>query len=273
VSGRPLGDVRIVTIALNAPGPVAASKLRAAGATITKVEPPTGDPMHRYCRGWYDELHDGIAVHRIDLKTDEGRTLMRGFLADADFFLASQRPSALQRLGLDADTLLAEDSPVNHLRWLNIVGECAQPEVPGHDLTYLAKAGLLGHEIPRALFADVLAAENAVTAALLLLRQPPRSRAQVGLYDSLAPLVAMKRHGLTGRGEWLGGRLPAYGVYEARDGRIAIAALETHFRERLYRLLDLPIDADLRGTFLTRTAADWETWATTHDLPLAAISD
>jgi crotonobetainyl-CoA:carnitine CoA-transferase CaiB-like acyl-CoA transferase len=268
-----LQDIHIVTIALNAPGPVAASKLRAAGATITKVEPPGGDPMQRYCRGWYDELHDGVTVHRLDLKTDEGRASMRAFLADADLFLASQRPSALQRLALHADSLLAPDSALNHLRWLNIVGERRRPEVPGHDLTYLAKAGLLGREIPRALFADVLAAENAFAAALLLLRQPPGSRAEVGLYDSLAPLAAMKRHGLTGPGAWLGGKLPAYGIYDAREGRIAIAALETHFRERLYRLLDLAIDSDLGDAFLTKTAAEWEAWADRHDLPLVAISD
>ena len=273
MNDRPLDDVRVVTIALNAPGPVAASKLRDAGATITKVEPPAGDPMQTYCRGWYDELHAGIAVHRVDLKTGEGRAEMHGFLARADLFLASQRPSALRRLGLDADTLLAGDSLLNHLRCLNIVGEGQQPEVPGHDLTYLAKAGLLGHEIPRALFADVLAAENAFAAALLLLRQPPGSCALVGLYDSLAPLAAMKRHGLTGHGAWLGGKLPAYGIYAARDGRIAIAALETHFRERLYRLLDLPLDSDLREAFLPRTVAEWETWANAHDLPLVAISD
>jgi crotonobetainyl-CoA:carnitine CoA-transferase CaiB-like acyl-CoA transferase len=268
-----LQGTHVVTIALNAPGPVAASKLRAAGAKVTKVEPPAGDPMHRYCRDWYDELHDGIRVQRIDLKTDDGRALMHGLLADAHLFLASQRPSALQRLGLDADVLLAHDSPVNHLRWLNIVGECEQPEVPGHDLTYLAKAGLLGPEIPRALFADVLAAENAVTAALLLLRQPPGSRAQVGLYDSLAPLIAMKRHGLTGPGAWLGGRVPAYGIYDARDGRIAIAALETHFRERVYELLSLPLDSHLRDAFQARSMEEWETWAATHDLPLVAIRD
>jgi crotonobetainyl-CoA:carnitine CoA-transferase CaiB-like acyl-CoA transferase len=273
VTGRPLHDVRIVTIALNAPGPLAASKLRAAGATVTKIEPPGGDPMFTHCGGWYDELHEGVRVHRIDLKSTEGRDRMRDLLADADLFLASQRPSALQRLGLDAETLLAEHSPLKHLRWLNIVGERDRPEVPGHDLTYLAQAGLLGREIPRALFADVLAAENAFAAALLLLREPAGSRAVVGLYDSLAPLAAMRHHGLTANGALLGGGFPAYGTYDARDGRIAIAALEPRFRERLYRLLELPPDSDLRDIARTRTAAEWEAWAATHDLPITAIAD
>jgi crotonobetainyl-CoA:carnitine CoA-transferase CaiB-like acyl-CoA transferase len=267
----PLTSIRVVTIALNAPGPVAASKLRDAGATVLKVEPPTGDPLEGYVPGWYHELHDGIAIERVDLKSGEGRTRMRELLADADLFLASQRPAALARLGLDADTLLNPNSRLNHLRWLNIVGELDAPEIPGHDLTYLAKAGLLGSEIPRSVFADVLAGEHAFATALLLLRQPPGSRAQVGLYDSLAPLVAPLKHGLTGPGRLLGGQLPAYGIYETRDGRIAIAALEPHFRRRLYDELQLPIDAELAATFATRSAREWEAWAIERDLPIAAL--
>lgn len=267
----PLDGIRIVTMALNAPGPVAASKLRHAGASVFKVEPPTGDPLESFAPGWYRELHDGLTVERMDLKSAEGGLRIRTLLANADLFLASQRPSALARLGLDADTLLHPQSRLNHLRWLNLVGEIDHPEIPGHDLTYLARAGLLGTELPKTVFADVLAAEHAFATVLLLLRQPPGSRAQVGLYDSLAPLVAPLRHGLTGPGTILGGGLPAYGVYETREGRIAIAALEPHFRKRLYDELQLPFDAELAGTFATRTATDWERWATTKDLPIVAI--
>ena len=266
-----LEGIRVVTIALNAPGPVAAAKLRDTGAAVIKVEPPGGDPMAHFCPGFYNELHHGLTVERIDLKSEDGAQKMRSLLATADLFLASQRPSALSRLGLDADTLLAASSPLNHLRWLNIVGERAHPEVPGHDLTYLAKAGLLGQDVPRALFADVLAAENAFSTALLLLRQPKGSRAEVGLYDSLDPLVAMLRHGLTGPGRLLGGATPVYAIYDAREDRIAVAALEPHFRRRLYEALQLPPESNLADVFKTRTAADWETWATGLDLPIAAV--
>lgn len=258
-------------MALNAPGPVAASKLRRAGATVVKVEPPTGDPLEGYVPGWYRELHDSVTVERLDLKTAAGGSRMRALLADADLLLASQRPSALQRLGLDADTLLHPASRLAHLRWLNIVGDLDDVEVPGHDLTYLAKAGLLGSELPRTIFADVLAAENAFATALLLLRQAPGARAQVGLFDSLQPLVAPLRHGLTGPGTLLGGQLSAYGVYDAREGRVAVAALEPHFRRRLYAALDLPIDSDLTGVFVTRSAREWEAWALSQDLPIVAL--
>jgi alpha-methylacyl-CoA racemase len=269
----PLQDIHVVTMALNAPGPIAAARLRAAGAAVTKVEPPSGDPLEGYCPGWYREMHDGITVERIDLKSAAGATRMRDLLGKADLFLASQRPSALGRLGLDADSLLSPHSRVNHLRWLNIVGELEAPEVPGHDLTYLAKAGLLGQEIPRSVFGDVLAGERAFATALLLLRQPPGSRAQVGLYDTLATPAAARSHGLTGPGNMLGGAVPAYGLYETREGRIAVAALERHFHTRLYEELGLPAASDLTAVFRTRTATEWEHWALERDLPLTVVRD
>ena len=213
----PLHGVRVVTIAVNVPGPLAASQLRAQGAEVIKVEPPDGDPLAAFSPGLYAQLADGMRVERLDLKSADGRTAMHALLQEADLFLASQRPSALARLGLDRETLLSAESAHPRLRWLNIVGEEERPEIPGHDLTYLAKAGLLGSDMPKTLVADVLGAEHAFATALLLLRQPPGASATVGLFDSLAPLVAILTNGLTGTNGIVGGRLPAYGLYHARS--------------------------------------------------------
>ena len=257
-------------MALNTPGPLAVSRLRDEGASVVKVEPPEGDPLHASCASWYAELHREITVERLDLKQDNGRTRMVHLLRDADLFVASQRPSALGRLQLDAETLLSSRIGAVRLRHLNIVGELTRPEVPGHDLTYLARAGLLGGEMPKTLMADVLGSERAFSAALLLLRQPPGARAEVGLYDSLAPLIAPLRHGLTKSDGILGGGLPAYGIYEARVGRVAVAALEPHFRARLYEELGLEMSSELTEIFKTRTASAWEEWALERDLPISA---
>jgi crotonobetainyl-CoA:carnitine CoA-transferase CaiB-like acyl-CoA transferase len=268
-----LAGTRVVSIALNAPGPLAAAQLRQHGASVLKVEPPAGDPLRTNSPSWYAELHEGIPVEMLDLKTEAGRRRMHEALGDADLFLASQRPSALVRLGLDADTLLATGQPFSRLRHLNIVGEIDHPEIAGHDLTYLGRAGLLGIEVPLTLMADVIGSERAFAAALLLLAQPPGARGQLGLYDSLAPLVAPFRHGLTQRGGLLGGGLPAYGIYAAREGRVAVAALETHFRAHLYEALDLPRGSDLTAAFKARTAAEWEAWAIERDLPIVAVAE
>jgi alpha-methylacyl-CoA racemase len=266
-----LRGVRVASIALNLPGPLAASYLRDAGAHIIKIEPPSGDPLAALCPTWYAELHDRVVVERIDLKNEAGQTRMRAILADTDLLLSSQRPAALVRLGLDAATLLAPRARTASLRCLNIVGERARPEVAGHDLTYLARAGLLGSEVPRTLIADVLGAERVFATALLLMQRPAGTSIEVGLFDSLAPLMAAQTHHLTGPGSILGGGLPAYGIYDAREGRVAVAALEPHFRAGLYAALGLPDGTSLRDAFRNMSADEWEAWAEARDLPIAKL--
>lgn len=256
-------------MAQNVPGPVAVARAVAEGAHAIKIEPPWGDPLEQLCKPWYDELHAQIRIERIDLKSPAGIARLKPWLQDADVFLASHRPSALARLGLDRDSL-ARDLP--HLRHVNIVGDTANPEEPGHDLTYQARAGLLRREMPLTLIADMAGAERAHAAIKDVMREPGSSRV-VGLYDALRDLAAPLHYGLTVTGGHLGGGNPAYRVYGTRDGAIAVGALEPHFRARLYEGLGLADGADPSSVFATRTAIEWEQWAAARDLPLVAVRD
>src|SRR5262245_5601511 len=96
----PLHGIRILSLALNLPGPAALMRCRRLGATCTKLEPPGGDPMGRYNPAAYAELHEGVKVLQTDLKTPEGQQLLQRELARSDVLLTSFRPSALARLGL-----------------------------------------------------------------------------------------------------------------------------------------------------------------------------
>lgn len=257
----------IVTMAQNVPGPVAVARLVAGGASAIKIEPPSGDPLEGFCKPWYDELHAGITVVRVDLKTVDGRRALTDLLGSAGVFVASHRPAALERLGLDAASL-AQRFPL--LRHLNIVGDTAHPDTPGHDVTYQGQAGLLDGGLPRTLLADLFGAERAHAAVLEMLHAGPGGRRVVGLFDSLNTLTAPLRYGLTAPGGLLGGGNAAYGVYAAASGRVAVGALEPHFRERLYAALGLADGSPLTDIFKTKTAAEWEQWAATRDIPLTA---
>lgn len=264
-----LAGLRLVSLALNVPGPVAVARLVGEGATATKIEPPAGDPLATYSRAWYEALHAGVAVATVDLKTADGRRLLDRRLADADVLLTSQRPAALARLGLSADAL-ASRHPT--LRAVAIVGDGAAPDAPGHDLTYQAAAGLVQTSLPSTLVADLAGAERVVSAVLLVLQERPGARRVVGLRDVLDGFAAPRRHGLTVTGGPLGGGDPAYGIYASRDGHVAVAALEPHFRQRLYDALALPVGTPLAAAFLARTSAEWDVFARTHDLPLRAVA-
>ena len=265
-----LDGIRVVTIAQNLPGPLAVARLREAGASVVKIEPPAGDPFLALSPAWHAELHDGITIERLDLKSEVGNARVRMLLENAHLFVASQRPSTLKRLGLDAESLRGRCAS---LRMLRIVGSLRDPESAGHDLTYQAEAGLVADAMPRTLAADVMGSERAFSAALMLLRMPPGSTMDVGLVESLDPLIASLRHGLTTPNGTLGGGAPRYRVYSTKAGRVAVAALESHFEARLYERLELPVNSDPSSRFLERTAVEWEGWARQHDLPIVAVRD
>jgi alpha-methylacyl-CoA racemase len=271
-----LDGLAVVTMALNLPGPAACARLRDLGATVTKVEPPAGDPLETYCASWYRRLHAGIAVERLDLKTLVGRGALRDLLERADLLVTAQRPSALARLGLSPEMLAAKHPRLCHVA---ITGHAApDQEIPGHDLTYLALHGLLAPPaMPITLFADMAGAERAVSTALALVIARDRTgrgaAAEAPLEDGARALAEPLLEGLTRPGALLGGGLAGYNVYATRSGWIAVAALEPHFAQALARELDLEeltVEA-LRGRFMTDTAAAWESWAQAHDLPLVAL--
>jgi crotonobetainyl-CoA:carnitine CoA-transferase CaiB-like acyl-CoA transferase len=273
-----LQGVKIVSLALNVPGPVAAARLTKLGADVTKVEPPSGDATKTVAPAWYESLCKGQTVLRLDLKTSDGRAKLDELLARADLLLASFRPSALQRLGLDWESL-----HVRHpkLCFAGIVGYLAPlQERTGHDLTYQCDLGLLRPpQMPPSLFIDLAGAERAVSMALALLNRAARAGdagcAWVSLHECARDLAEPLKAGLTSSNGVLGGGYPLYGFYRASDGWIAIAALEPHFAERLLSELGLK-KADrtaLERIFLQRKAASWEKWAAELDLPLVAVRE
>lgn len=271
-----LQGIKIVSLALNAPGPVAAARLTKLGAEVTKVEPPGGDATSRAAPAWYESLCRGQTVVRLDLKDPGGRAQLDSLLAKADLLLASFRPSALQRLGLDWESLHARHP---QLCFVGIIGYPAPlEERTGHDLTYQSDFGLLRPpEMPPTLFVDLAGAERAVSMALALLNRAARKGeagcAWVSLHECARDLAEPLAAGLTSAGGLLGGGYPLYGFYQTNDGWVAIAALEPHFAERLLSELGLKnaARAELEIIFLQRNAAEWESWAAERDLPLVAV--
>ncbi len=171
---QPLQGVRILSLALNLPGPAALMRLRQMGATCLKLEPPSGDPMRHYNQAAYDQMHEGIAVRKADLRTAEGQEVLQRELAETDVLMTSFRPSAFKKLGIDWETLQARYPALSQVAIVGSPGERA--EEPGHDLTYLAENGLVpGLELPATLYADMggslMVTEAVLQAPLHILRK------------------------------------------------------------------------------------------------------
>lgn len=282
---KPLRGVRVLSLALNLPGPAALLRLHRLGASCVKVEPPAGDPMQAYEAAAYAELHAGIRVLRLDLKHDTGRRRLERELARADVLLTSFRPSALARLGLDWKTLQRQYPTLSLVRIVG--GPGAKAEIPGHDLTYMAELDLVnGLDLPPTLFADMggaLMASEAVLQALLQRHQRGRgSQCEVALSDAAAWLALPRHWGLTRPGGAVGGAHAGYQVYACRDGRVAVAALEPHFAAALCDAAGLTLRSaqDLLRPATRAALADWfarqsraglDALAVQRDLPLHTL--
>jgi alpha-methylacyl-CoA racemase len=282
---KALRGVRVLSLALNVPGPSALMRLRAMGATCTKLEPPAGDPLGTYNRAAYETLHQGVKVLGVDLRTESGQKTIHRLLARTDILLTSFRPSGLAKLGLAWKPLHKLYPALSQVAIVGSYGERA--EEPGHDLTYMAENGLVdGLALPPTLYADMggsLMASEAVLAAALQQRNSSKGvYVEVALGAASAYLGLPRSWGMSMPGGAVGGGHAGYRMYPCLDGRVAVAALEPHFAAALCQAAGVTtID---RGTmmapgthqavadfFAGQTCRQLETLSTAQDIPLYTL--
>jgi crotonobetainyl-CoA:carnitine CoA-transferase CaiB-like acyl-CoA transferase len=284
-----LAGLRILSLALNLPGPAALMRCRRMGATCSKIEPPAGDPMGLYNATAYAELHEGVKVMTADLKTEAGLALLHKELDKTDVLLTSFRPSALAKLGLAWKELHARHPMLCQVSIVGAPGPGA--EEPGHDLTYLAQNGLVPSlELPATLYADmagsVMASEAVLQAALHLNARyqgegatPRGIHIEVALSDAAAYLGLPRHWGLTKPDGAVGGAHAGYRVYACKDGRVAVAALEPHFAAALcaqagasssdrHAMFARETHEAIAALMARRTCAELDAIAKAHDIPL-----
>jgi crotonobetainyl-CoA:carnitine CoA-transferase CaiB-like acyl-CoA transferase len=270
---KPLSGVRVTTLALNLPGPVAAARLRALGAEVLKIEPPGGDPMQALSPALYRAMHRGVTVQTLDLKTTAGRAALDARLQASDLLFTAFRPAALKRLGLERRGVSARHPHLNTVRIVGYPGRRAG--LAGHDLTFQAEAGLIDTaQLPSTLLADMTGALLAVEAALAALLQSRQQGRGVWLDVALSEAARFaavpRRLGITAPGQTLGGALPAYGVYRCADGLVAIAALEPHFAQKLQQAAQGGTRRHIAQWCRQHSAAQLMALAQQLDLPLWA---
>ena len=110
--------VRVLEIGLFVAGPYAGELLAHGGADVIKIEPITGDATR-----WNSTIVHGEGRHYIikargkrgapiNLRHPEGRKVVRELALRSDVLISNMRPGALNRLGLDYETLSAENERI-----------------------------------------------------------------------------------------------------------------------------------------------------------------
>ena len=285
-SSKPLRGVRVLSLALNLPGPAALMRLAHMGARCTKVNPPSGDPMQHYTPEGYDLLHTGVQHKMLDLKTTAGQAALHKLLPKTDVLLTSFRPSALSKLGLSWKVLHKQYPSLSLIEVVGAPGPLA--EIPGHDLTYQAEVGLVnGMDLPPSLFADMggaLMASEATLKALISLKTTGKgSRHEVALSSAAEWLALPRQLRMTTPDGAVGGAHAGYRVYACKNGRVAVAALEPHFAIRLCEAAGITLAHPVKDLFkpatrqaieaflASQTRAQLDKLATTKDIPLLTL--
>jgi crotonobetainyl-CoA:carnitine CoA-transferase CaiB-like acyl-CoA transferase len=110
----PLKGVKVIELGGFIAGPYAASLFAQFGADVIKVEPPgEGDPLRRWRKlhngtslWWYSLSRNKKSI-TLNLKSDEGRRILRALLEKADVLVENFRPGTLEGWGLGWEELSA----------------------------------------------------------------------------------------------------------------------------------------------------------------------
>jgi crotonobetainyl-CoA:carnitine CoA-transferase CaiB-like acyl-CoA transferase len=114
----PFEGVRVIELAQWVFVPVAGALIADWGGDVIRIEPPAGDPYRALMTQGIGSDTGGVNMSvalanrgkrsvALDLKTEGGMAVLHRLLETADIFLTNFRPGALQRLGLDAETVTA----------------------------------------------------------------------------------------------------------------------------------------------------------------------
>src|SRR5690606_2989282 len=264
-SSPPLDGVVVLDFSELLPGPFFTQSLVELGATVIRIErPPHGDKLAQLAPDVFTSVNRGKQRFMVDLRTEDGRAQVNAWLEKADVLVESYRPGVLGRYGLDYPTLQARHPRLIYVSLSGYGQDGVDAALPGHDINYLAAAGVLAlagdpEGPPQAAagvpVADLCGASYGLSALLAALFQRERTGRGQHLDVSLteAPLhwlnvrLAAMREG--GHRDTASQRAAleraAYGAFACRDGSyISIAALEDHIWANLVGVLDMGRFAD-----------------------------
>ena len=146
-----LKNLKVVEMATWLFGPMSACVLGELGADVIKIEPHEGDPMrgliHRV-RGNVDWVFEIANRNKrsiaLDARSPEGNEALRRLLADADVFIVNLRRGALERLGIDYESIKAEHPRLIYAHATGYGTEGPDIDRPAFDeLAYWARGGFM----------------------------------------------------------------------------------------------------------------------------------
>lgn len=145
-AATPLAGVRVIDLGQYIAGPGAAMALVELGASVTKVEPLSGDQARhigRYGESMIRAYNRGKQSIALDLRSEAGRDVALRLMEQSDVVIQNLRPGAVEKLGLGPAEVRAR---LPRLIYLSIAGFPRQGPSharPGYDIAAQAESGLM----------------------------------------------------------------------------------------------------------------------------------
>ncbi len=280
-----LAGLKVIELGQLIAGPFAGKTLADFGSEVIKIEPPAtdttagGDPLRQWRM-----LHNGLSVWWqvqsrnkksvvLDLRTDEGRAVVRELIEQADIVIENFKPGTLEKWGLGYDTLSQHNPGLIMLRISGYGQTGPYRERPGFAVVAEAMGGMRylnaepGRTPVRAgvSLGDTLAGLHGAIGILLALQarhgsispEAPKGRGQVidvALYEavfncmeSLLPEYSAFGAVRQPAGSALPGIAPS-NAYPCADGMVVIGGNGDSIFKRLMQAIgrdDLAADAGL----------------------------
>jgi crotonobetainyl-CoA:carnitine CoA-transferase CaiB-like acyl-CoA transferase len=265
MAAGPLAGLKVVELCNTIAGPACARLLADFGAEVTKVEPLEGDGVRQMGRHHEDVSLYAATILRnkrsvpLDLKTPAGREVVRALARQADILVENNRPGVMERLGLDYDTLSADNPGLVMVRISGYGQDGPYADRPGYGAICEAFGGVRhmtgDPDRPPARVAlattDYLTAVYAAFGAVSAVQERHRSRrgqvVDVALYETAfsqmeSYVPAFDKTGFVP--QRVGPNLPTMApnsLYPTADGGwILIAANSNAIFKRLAKLMGMP---------------------------------
>ena len=285
-SDLPLAGLVVLDMSQFLSGPYATLRLQDLGARVIKIERPGAGDLSRslYLSDTeiggdstiFHAINRGKESLAIDLKCEEDLEKLRRLIAKADVLVQNFRPGVIERLGLDYEIVRAINPAIVYGSISGYGEEGPWVKRPGQDLLAQARSGVMwlsGDDgdgpVPMGLAVGDMFAGAALAQGLLagLVKRGMTgqgSHVQTSLLEALVDFQfevlttylndgkrMPKRSGFRSAHAYLSA---PYGVYEARDGYLAIAMTPI---AKLRDLMDVAA--------LSPYADDPESWFTRRD--------
>lgn len=263
----PLASLKVLDFSTLLPGPFASLMLADMGADVLRIESPTRmdllrvlPPHDQGTSASHAYLNRNKRSLALDLKQAEALEIVRELVKGYDIVLEQFRPGVMERLGLGYDALKAINPRLIYVSITGYGQTGPYKDRAGHDINYLALAGVASYTgrrdsgpLPLGIqLADVgggsLHAVVGLLAAVIARQQSGVGQyLDVSMTDCSFSLNAMAGAGYLACGvepEWESHVLNGgsfYDYYRSRDGRwMSVGSLEPAFMQRLCEALGRP---------------------------------